>query len=464
VIAEKKRLLANTLGSADFAVCTAWFFIWFDQARMATLWDASGRLLDPRLDQMLAFLPLAALWLFLLPPGAGTSTVPPAFSDSARLLRLAATVVSAGAAWTAALLAVNVPLSAALRTGALACGAGITYFAILRSAVHGLIPVFFQWRQFEERTWVIYPDGIPPEQAWAAARTAGWPLKPVAVTPWSGIADAFIRSEGADQTAPPWVWEHLVAPAVDCLLCVGRLEETARNRIADLCRRMGLTFAECRTAAQDESLRIEEVSSPGWSVLSLLLKEILDVSISLPLLAASLPLMLLVGALVRLTSRGPAFFRQERMGRHGRLFRMLKFRSMYVDAGDAPPQSIEPPDILFKDPDDPRVTPFGRLIRRASLDELPQLWNVVRGEMSLVGPRPMPLYEIKHFRRVDDFRRHALKPGLTGLWQVSGRSNVRSLDERLRLDLTYVDRWSLLLDIKVLVRTLPAVLTGRGAQ
>ena len=187
-----------------------------------------------------------------------------------------------------------------------------------------------------------------------------------------------------------------------------------------------------------------------------LLKQILDWSGAVALLVGVAPALLLLAAAVKLTSRGPALFRQERVGRAGESFQMLKLRSMYVDAE----QRLDGlPAWAYSERTDPRVTPLGRFIRRYSVDELPQLLNVLRGDMSLVGPRPpmpheLPLYDD------EDSRLTLIKPGLTGLWHVVGRSELaRDLtwEESVRVDRRYVDNWSIVLDLLILWRTARAV-------
>ena len=176
------------------------------------------------------------------------------------------------------------------------------------------------------------------------------------------------------------------------------------------------------------------------------------------------PALLVIALAVRLDSAGPALFRQERVGRDGARFTMLKFRTMCVDAEDrlaALAATHERDHVLFKLSDDPRVTRVGRLLRRYSLDELPQLVNIVRGEMALVGPRPPLPREVEQYD-VDTHRRLAVTPGLTGLWQVSGRSDL-TWEQSVRLDLRYVENWSLGLDLAIIWRTLGAVLRHRGA-
>ncbi|XVX19520.1 sugar transferase [Actinomycetota bacterium] len=178
---------------------------------------------------------------------------------------------------------------------------------------------------------------------------------------------------------------------------------------------------------------------------------------------AALPVLAAVALLVKLEDRGPIFFRQKRVGVDGHEFEMLKFRSMVVDAEDRLEEleSTQSNVLLFKHREDPRVTRIGRFIRRYSLDELPQLFNVLRGEMALVGPRPPLRSEVDQYEP-DAIERMRVRPGMTGLWQVSGRSDL-SWEESLRLDLWYVDNWSPMLDIQILARTFSAVVAGRGA-
>jgi lipopolysaccharide/colanic/teichoic acid biosynthesis glycosyltransferase len=171
-----------------------------------------------------------------------------------------------------------------------------------------------------------------------------------------------------------------------------------------------------------------------------------------------------VAIAVKVTSRGPVVFRQERVGRDGRNFAMLKFRSMVIDAdrmlGALVPDN-DGNEVLFKKKIDPRVTRVGRVLRRYSLDELPQLFNILRGDMSLVGPRPPLRSEVERYG-FDMHRRFLVKPGLTGLWQVSGRSDL-SWDDSVRIDVRYVENWSLAFDFMILWKTVGAVLRGSGA-
>jgi len=203
---------------------------------------------------------------------------------------------------------------------------------------------------------------------------------------------------------------------------------------------------------------------PSWQSMA---KPVLDVvGASLLFLVFSLP-MLLVALLIKLTSPGPILFRQQRAGVNGKPFTMLKFRSMVTDAEQRrhEVQALnEMTGPVFKVTNDPRLTRIGNLLRKYSLDEFPQLVNVLRGEMSLVGPRPLPLEEVKRFDDLAHRRRLSVKPGITCLWQVSGRNNLNDFQDWVRLDLEYIDNWSLWLDFKILFRTIPVVLLGTGAK
>jgi exopolysaccharide biosynthesis polyprenyl glycosylphosphotransferase len=207
-------------------------------------------------------------------------------------------------------------------------------------------------------------------------------------------------------------------------------------------------------------LYVEEpkISGVGW-----LIKNALDRVLALVGLIVLTPVFLTVALSIRLSDKGPIFFRQSRTGREGQTFHVWKFRTMYVDAEDRQADmrdQNESDGMLFKIRDDPRVFPVGRFLRASSIDELPQLINVLMGEMSLVGPRPLPA-EDGDF--LGDVRRRLLvRPGITGLWQVSGRSDL-SWDDAVRLDLYYVDNWSLVLDLHILWRTIGVVLRSKGA-
>jgi exopolysaccharide biosynthesis polyprenyl glycosylphosphotransferase len=200
---------------------------------------------------------------------------------------------------------------------------------------------------------------------------------------------------------------------------------------------------------------------------ALFVKSLIDKVGALVLLLVSAPFMLAAWLGIRITSPGPAIFSQMRCGRHGKPFRMYKFRTMTTDAEQQKAALMERNQMsgpVFKVENDPRIFPFGRLLRKYSIDELPQLINVLSGDMSLVGPRPLPVDEVANIADAAHRRRLSVNPGLTCLWQISGRNEIRDFDRWVALDLEYIDNWSLWLDIKILLRTIPAVLLGSGAR
>lgn len=200
----------------------------------------------------------------------------------------------------------------------------------------------------------------------------------------------------------------------------------------------------------------------GWPAI---LKRVLDVTVSLSSIIILGPLALLVALLNKLTSPGPVFFIQKRVGINKRVFSVYKFRTMTPGAErsladlEALNEATGP---VFKIKNDPRITPFGSFLRKTSIDELPQLFNVLKGDMSLVGPRPLPVRDYEGFDQDWQRRRFSVRPGITCLWQISGRSNI-PFQKWMELDMEYIDEWSLWLDLKILMRTIPAVLRGTGA-
>jgi exopolysaccharide biosynthesis polyprenyl glycosylphosphotransferase len=263
---------------------------------------------------------------------------------------------------------------------------------------------------------------------------------------------------------------------VDTIFVCGYLTDDQLNKVVDASVTAGcelLTYARSLTVAgvtphvfwRDGNPLIR-LTAPALQGQQLFVKRVMDLfAASLGLLVLS-PLFALIAILIRLDSRGPVFFRQKRVGLGGREFQMLKFRTMRQGA-DAEKKGLAHLNQtgdprLFKIPDDPRITRFGAFLRRWSLDELPQLWNVFRGDMALVGPRPffeadLATYEEHHFRRL------GAKPGITGLWQVKGRSSVVDFEEVVRLDREYIDSWSVAMDLKILAMTIPAVVRRQGA-
>jgi exopolysaccharide biosynthesis polyprenyl glycosylphosphotransferase len=207
-----------------------------------------------------------------------------------------------------------------------------------------------------------------------------------------------------------------------------------------------------------------ELSPPALTGADWALKRSFDVVASGAVLLVGLPFWALIAIAIKLDSRGPVLFVDRRVGLNEREFGMIKFRTMYEDAPERQ-QRLEAENqaggALFKLRDDPRVTPFGRVLRRFSIDEVPQVLNVLRGQMSLVGPRPLPLRDHALLRDWHKARYNVL-PGMTGLWQISGRSGL-SFDDLVRLDFTYLENWSIWLDVTIIAKTIPAVISGRGA-
>jgi exopolysaccharide biosynthesis polyprenyl glycosylphosphotransferase len=198
---------------------------------------------------------------------------------------------------------------------------------------------------------------------------------------------------------------------------------------------------------------------------ALMVKRTMDIVGASAALVVLSPLLAVVALLIKMQDGGPVLFSQERSGLFGRRFAMLKFRSMVTDAEAQKARLAHLNEMsgpVFKMAHDPRITRLGAFIRRTSIDELPQFWNVLRGEMSLVGPRPPIPAETERYARWQ-LRRLSMKPGITCIWQVSGRNNI-DFDTWMKLDLQYIDNWSLLLDVKLLLKTVPVVLMGTGAR
>lgn len=213
-----------------------------------------------------------------------------------------------------------------------------------------------------------------------------------------------------------------------------------------------------------ESMPLFELRPPVREGISFVAKRLFDIVVSIVLVLLLGPLLAVIAVAIKLTSKGPVLYPSVRPGVGGNPFACLKFRTMYEGADEIQhelEQHNEADGAIFKMKDDPRITPIGRLLRRISLDELPQLWNVLRGEMSLVGPRPLPQRDFDRLETWHKKRYHVL-PGMTGLWQVSGRSEL-GFDDMVRLDFMYVERWSIGLDMAILLKTIPAVFSRHGA-
>ena len=289
-------------------------------------------------------------------------------------------------------------------------------------------------------------------------RHAEWGLAPVGVFPEEEARDV-LEGGGIDEMIFVVDRERLDSCEELFLLCE-ELGVTARivlnlfpKSIAhmDLHELDGFPLLTFSTTPSDESL--------------LFVKRLMDIVLSSMMILATTLIMAVAAIAIKVTSPGRALFNQPRSGLHGRPFLMYKFRSMINDAEQrrVALEAINEMDgPVFKSSHDPRITPVGKILRRFSIDELPQLYNVLRGDMSLVGPRPPLPQEVQRYQRWQR-RRLSMKPGMTCLWQINGRNQV-GFEEWMRLDLNYIDNWSLLLDLKILIKTIPVVLLGKGAR
>ncbi|HTV60704.1 MAG TPA: sugar transferase [Verrucomicrobiae bacterium] len=293
---------------------------------------------------------------------------------------------------------------------------------------------------------------------------------------WPAI-DAFHRSGRAlvcDFKALPEFLRHNVVDEIANYLPLRSFYEHT-SQVAALCELHGIILrfntdlfglkTARPQAAELEGRHYITYSSGIRDTWPLLIKRSVDIFVSLSLLILLGPLFLLAAALIKWTSVGPVFFLQERIGYNKRRFRIYKFRTMVPGAEKMMTELERLNEVsgpVFKIKNDPRITPLGKFLRRASIDELPQLINVLKGEMSLVGPRPLPVRDYQGFSEDWQRRRFSVRPGITCLWQVKGRSSI-TFEQWMRLDMQYLDEWSLWLDMKILARTIPAVLRGSGA-
>jgi exopolysaccharide biosynthesis polyprenyl glycosylphosphotransferase len=299
----------------------------------------------------------------------------------------------------------------------------------------------------------------------------------------SGIAYDFVGAVGpsAERMPLPFLGSVADLPQIfaereldELIVAEMDFDDKSLVELVDLAHRRGVrvrvapTTAELLTKRADyvpgQGIPLFELRPPAFVGTDWLVKRTFDVVVSVLVVVVGLPVWIAVAGAIKLGSRGPVFFRDQRVGLNEREFGMIKFRTMYADAPERQERLEavnEAGGALFKVRDDPRVTPFGRLLRRFSLDEVPQVLNVLRGEMSLVGPRPLPL---RDFRLLEPWhrKRYLVLPGMTGLWQIAGRSDL-SFDDLVRLDFYYLENWSIWLDISILLRTVPAVIAARGA-
>ncbi|MDA3787436.1 MAG: sugar transferase, partial [Desulfobacula sp.] len=265
----------------------------------------------------------------------------------------------------------------------------------------------------------------------------------------------------------------------DCVLYAGDNGYTNYHEsIIKSCRIMGIDFATTELELHNEAINNKHIFSEHIGNIELkvikfvyispqasFLKRVFDFIVSSIIIVLFLPIWVVIPIVIKLTSPGPVFFRQERIGKYGKKFILFKFRSMVVDAENMQESLIylnEMDGPAFKIKNDPRLTSAGKFLRKTSLDELPQLFNVIKGDISLVGPRPAIENEVIHYRP-QERKRLSLMQGITCIWQVSGRNKIK-FDEWMKLDLMYVDTWSTAQDLKILFKTIPAVLLKKGAR
>jgi exopolysaccharide biosynthesis polyprenyl glycosylphosphotransferase len=245
------------------------------------------------------------------------------------------------------------------------------------------------------------------------------------------------------------------------------------QQVIEVCERFGVEVRHSSHLFKTSIARLDRKSGKDYSILRMVrddstryAKRLMDIVGAGGLLLATSPILIAAAIAIKLTSPGPVIFSQARYGYHRRRFRILKLRTMVVNAEVLQAQLEHKNELggpVFKIKEDPRVTKVGAFLRKTSIDELPQLWNVLMGDMSLVGPRPLAVRDVLKIEDSAQLRRFSVLPGITCIWQMSGRNNT-DFENWIRQDLEYIDTWSLLLDIKILLGTVPAVLWGKGAM
>jgi exopolysaccharide biosynthesis polyprenyl glycosylphosphotransferase len=304
----------------------------------------------------------------------------------------------------------------------------------------------------------------------------GYQLIGFADEEWAGNRDFAMNGKsivtGLDHF-PDFLREHIIDEVVIALPMKSFYSQAAR--IVGECQEQGIVVRALTSLFDFQQGRVDSDKLDITHVLTystnlregrpLLFKRLLDIIGASTLLILIAPILLIVAVLTKFDSPGPALFVQERVGLNKRRFRMYKFRTMVANAEKVQldlEKLNEADGPVFKIKEDPRITRLGKYLRKASIDELPQLFNVLKGDMSLVGPRPLPLRDYQRFDQGSIHRRFSVRPGITCLWQVNGRSST-TFGRWMELDMQYIDNWSLWLDLKILAKTLPAVFAGRGA-
>jgi exopolysaccharide biosynthesis polyprenyl glycosylphosphotransferase len=309
-----------------------------------------------------------------------------------------------------------------------------------------------------------------------ANQTLGYRIKGFVDQEWPGMSD--IEESGFHRVCDfDGLLSYLRTNVVDEVVVAlpMRTMHSQASQVAAICEEQGIVirFVSTLFDGKISRPRVEELEGDslithytgtleGWPVV---VKRIVDIVFSAILLVLLSPVLLLTALLIKLTSPGPVMFVQKRLGLGKRHFGIYKFRTMVVDAEKRMKEIEHLNEVsgpVFKIKNDPRITPLGKFLRKTSIDELPQLLNVFKGDMSLVGPRPLPIRDYEGFSEDWQRRRFSVRPGITCLWQIGGRSGI-SFEKWMELDLQYIDKWSLMLDFQILLKTIPAVLRGSGA-
>ena len=449
MIDQRKRIFAVNLWLLDLALTTASFFLAY---RFRLLFELAGHTVMPVQIYLWLLAIILPIWAVLLPLFRVYSE--PASPPLAQIVRLSKAIGFAWLVMAALQFFVNQDASnrfIVLFTLVINYILLVSYRVVLfKMKRHGALDV--------RHVAIVGSGQALRDLAQTIENHRAWGLNLVGVFDKSDIRSV-LEGGGLDE-----------------LILV--VERESLNEYTDtflLCEELGVTARVVLNFFPHSISRMELQELDGFPLLSfsttptnealMFVRRILDVLLASLLAILTLPFTIMTAMLIKLTSPGPVLFKQERCGLNGRVFVMHKFRSM-VDNAEQLRFELETLNEMdgpvFKSSLDPRITAIGRIIRRFSIDELPQLYNVLRGDMSLVGPRPPIPQEVARYERWQR-RRLSMKPGMTCLWQISGRNEV-SFDDWMKLDLTYIDNWSLLLDLKILLKTLPVVLLGRGAK
>jgi exopolysaccharide biosynthesis polyprenyl glycosylphosphotransferase len=476
VLKERARVIAYWVWTADLVLTTVAFLLaWWLRSHIA---PQLAPLIFPTelypLSRYLGLLPLVlAIWtLLLVTLEAYTSRRTVALASEVwQVIKVvvAGTLILAAAGWLLRLDFVSRPFLVLFATLDL-------LFLVAAKVMLRLTARRVRRRGYNYRTLLIV--GINPRAEEVASIIADhphWGLKLIGFVAPNGehseeVAGSPVLGNADDL---PGILQNQVVDEVIFVLSRRQLEEFEDSFL--LCSELGirarvaLYFPHMKARVVLEELEgiplLTFTNTPG-APFPIFLKLLMDSTVSIIGIVLTAPLMMIIAIAVKLGSRGPVLYSQTRCGLNGRHFKLLKFRTMHEGADQrldevAHLNEVEGP--AFKARRDPRVTVVGRVLRRLSLDELPQLYNVFRGDMSLVGPRPPIPEEVERYQRWQR-RRLSMRPGITGLWQVSGRAGLDDFNRWIALDLAYIDQWSLWLDLKILLRTIPAVLSTRGAS